>query len=79
MFEIFRPYGKVIFAKVRKDLFSSDSKGHGFVSFENKDEAEKAMKDLCYKEYQGHELKIYFKKQNQEFNLDANIFFKNLP
>ena len=79
LFELFRPYGKILFAKVRKDLFSSDSKGHGFVSFESREEAEKAVKELCYKEYQGHELKIHFKKQNSEFNQDANIFFKNLP
>lgn len=79
LYEIFRPYGKVVFAKVRKDVFSSDSRGYGFVSYETKQEAENAIKELRYKEFQGQELKIFFKKQNQDFNTDANIFFKNLP
>lgn len=56
LYEMFRPYGTIISAKVRKDVFSSDSKGYGFVTYQNKVEAQKAVDELRYKECQGHEL-----------------------
>ena len=56
LYEMFRPYGTIVNTKVRKDVFSSDSKGYGFVTYSNKVEAQKAVEELRYKECQGHEL-----------------------
>lgn len=56
LYEMFRPYGSIQSAKVKKDVFSFDSKGYGFVTYSNKAEAQKAMEELRYKECQGHEL-----------------------
>lgn len=78
-FEIFKKFGNIQTAKIRKDLFSTDSKGYGFVTYQTKEEAERAIKEMRYEEIQGHELKIFFKKNNQDFNQEANLFFRNLP
>ncbi|MCF8217417.1 MAG: RNA-binding protein [Bacteroidales bacterium] len=43
---IFNEYGTVSSAKVIMDKFSGRSKGFGFVEMDNKEEAEKAIKDL---------------------------------
>lgn len=64
LYEMFRPYGSITSAKVKKDVFSFDSKGYGFVTYSNKAEAQKAMEALRYKECEGQELQIYFKKPN---------------
>ena len=78
LYEMFRPYGTIQSAKVKKDVFSFDSKGYGFVCYNTKEEAQRAMEELRYKECQGQELQIYIKKPNMEFNQDANLFFKNI-
>ena len=41
--KLFSQYGKVISAKVIKDMYSGRSKGFGFVEIEAKDDAEKAI------------------------------------
>lgn len=33
---------------------------------------------MHFKDFHGYELKIYFRKSTNEFNYEANIFFKNL-
>lgn len=50
LYEMFRPYGTIQSAKVKKDVFSFDSKGYGFVTYATKEEAFKAMEALRYKE-----------------------------
>lgn len=44
--EIFAEYGTVTSSNVITDKFSGRSKGFGFVSMENPDEANKAIKEL---------------------------------
>jgi len=44
--EIFEEYGSVTDSKVISDKFSGKSKGFGFVTMENQEEAEKAVKEL---------------------------------
>ena len=43
---IFEDYGTVSSAKIITDKFSGRSKGFGFVTMENQDEANKAIKEL---------------------------------
>lgn len=53
LYEMFRPYGNITSAKVKKDVFNFDSKGYAFVTYSTKEEAQKAMEELRYKECQG--------------------------
>lgn len=43
---IFESYGKVTSVKIITDKYTGRSKGFGFVEMDNKDEAEKAIKEL---------------------------------
>lgn len=61
-----------------KDIYSGESKGFAFLTYDTKESAQKAKDAMNFKDFHGYELKIYFKKTNTEFNQEANIFFKNL-
>ena len=43
---VFEEYGAVSSAKIITDKFTGRSKGFGFVTMENQDEAQKAIKEL---------------------------------
>jgi RNA recognition motif-containing protein len=46
LFKRFRFYGKIISARVMKDATTGISKGYGFVSFTNMDEANEALQQM---------------------------------
>ncbi len=50
--EVFEDYGTVDSAKIIIDKFTGKSKGFGFVTMENQEEAQKAIKDLDGAEYE---------------------------
>ena len=50
--EIFEDYGAVDSSKVIIDKFTGKSKGFGFVTMENQDEAKKAIEELDGAEYE---------------------------
>ena len=54
----FSVYGKVKSVKVIRDLFTSESKGFGFVEMEVKSEAEAAIKELNTKDVKGKKLNV---------------------
>lgn len=56
--EIFSAYGDVEEASVIKDKFSGRSKGFGFVTFKNDDEAKKAISEMNDKDVEGRNLKV---------------------
>ena len=56
--EIFSPFGDIEEVQVIKDKFSGRSKGFGFVTFTNKEDAEKAIAKLNDKEVEGRNLKV---------------------
>ena len=56
--DIFREYGTVSSAKVITDKFSGQSKGFGFVTMENQDEANKAITELNGATFEERELKV---------------------
>lgn len=78
LFDIFRQYGEITSCKIMKDHFTQKSRGFAFVTYENKESAQKALDELNFKLIEGRELRIYFKKSTRDFNPEANIFFKNL-
>lgn len=75
---MFRGFGNLLFSKLMKDIYSGDSRGFGFITYDDKASAQKAKDEMNYKDFQGWELKICFKKSMNDLDPDANIFFKNL-
>lgn len=56
--EIFSEFGEVEEATVINDKFSGRSKGFGFVTFVNDEEADKAISEMNEKEVEGRKLKV---------------------
>jgi RNA recognition motif-containing protein len=54
--ELFEAYGTVSSTKIITDKYSDRSKGFGFVTMENKEEANNAIKSLNGKEYLDREM-----------------------
>ena len=64
--EIFSEFGDVSEAVVIIDKFSQRSKGFGFVTFENDEDAKKAESSLNGKEVEGRELRVNEAKPREE-------------
>ncbi|MEK6819407.1 MAG: RNA-binding protein [Nanoarchaeota archaeon] len=56
--DLFMEFGSVTEAVVISDKYSGRSKGFGFVTFESKEAAEKAVAEMNEKEVQGRALKV---------------------
>ncbi len=54
----FGAYGEIEEVSVIKDKFSGRSKGFGFVTFKNDEEAKKAIDAMNDKEFEGRNLKV---------------------
>ena len=61
-----------------RDLYSGTSRRFAFLTFATKEEAIKAKEALNYTEFEGYELRIYFKKSPGDFKPEGNVFFNNL-
>jgi len=56
--EMFSEYGEVTEAVVISDKYSGRSKGFGFVTFANDEDAKKAIEAMNGKDMEGRELKV---------------------
>lgn len=56
--ELFEEYGNVSSAKIIMDKFSGRSKGFGFVTMENDNEAKKAINDLNGAAYEDRDMVV---------------------
>ncbi len=56
--ELFSSYGEISEVSLITDKFSGRSKGFGFVTFANKENAEKAISEMNEKDVQGRALKV---------------------
>jgi len=56
--ELFSSYGDIEEATVISDKFSGRSKGFGFVTFKNEEDAKKAIKEMNDKDVEGRKLKV---------------------
>ncbi len=65
--KICESYGEIEECTVIKDKFSGRSKGFGFVTFKNDDDAKKAIEAMNEKEVEGRNLKV-----NEAKPLDPN-------
>jgi RNA recognition motif-containing protein len=55
---LFEPFGELLSVAVIMDKFSGQSKGFGFVEFEDSDAAEKAIAEINDKEVDGRRLVV---------------------
>jgi len=62
MLEYFSPHGKIVSAKVMKELGTGRSRGFGFVSYEAQADAATAIRKMQGYKIQGKRLKVEFKK-----------------
>jgi RNA recognition motif-containing protein len=56
--ELFEPFGEISEAVVIKDKFSGRSKGFGFVTFAEGENAKKAMAEMNGKEIEGRQVNV---------------------
>ena len=56
--ELFASYGEIEEATVISDKFSGRSKGFGFVTFKNDEDAKKAIAEMTEKDIEGRKLKV---------------------
>ncbi|EMF82952.1 hypothetical protein LEP1GSC188_2989 [Leptospira weilii serovar Topaz str. LT2116] len=64
--DLFRVHGTVNSVKIITDQYSGKSKGFGFVEMSNKDEADKAIKDLDGKNVLTRNLKVNVAKPKND-------------
>ena len=64
--EAFESFGEISEAVVISDKYSGRSKGFGFVTFTNDEEAKKAIEGMNGKEVGGRELKVNEAKPREE-------------
>lgn len=64
--EVFEAYGVVTDSKVMTDRETGRSRGFGFVTFENEEDAQAAVEALNEKEVDGRALKVNVAKPREE-------------
>lgn len=64
--ELFGTYGQVVDAVVISDRMTGRSKGFGFVTFDNEDDAQKAQSEMNEKEVEGRKINVNFAKPREE-------------
>ena len=78
LFDYFRPYGDLVSCRIMRDIYSGESRGFAFVSFNTIEHAKKALEALNYTVVDGWELRICFERSPSDFKPEGNIFVKNL-
>ncbi len=56
--DLFKVYGNIVESIIITDKYTSNSKGFGFVTFVNDDDANKAISEMNDKEIDGRKLKV---------------------
>lgn len=76
---LFSPYGLLERCKIVVDLQTLRSRGYGFVKYDNKNSAERAMKALNGYELNGKRLKVAYARQQCKAITNANLYITNIP
>lgn len=56
--ELFSEYGKVVSAKILRDMFSQESRGFAFVEMQGQEDAKKAIEALNTHDFKGRKLVV---------------------
>lgn len=82
LYELFSTVGKVVSARVRYNI-NGTCKGYGYVQFENKETADKALEEINDKDIRGYKIDVGpFKardNRNSSINMYNNLFVKCIP
>lgn len=78
LFSEFQIYGKLLSSRVMKDSYTKDSRGFGFIIFQDAVSANRAQREMNNKEVFRRELRVHFKKNIKGINNDANFILKNI-
>lgn len=78
LFAEFQIYGKLLSSRVMKDSYTKDSRGFGFIIFQDAVSANRAQREMNNKEVFRRELRVHFKKNIKGINNDANFILKNI-
>lgn len=77
--ELVSQYGKVLSSKIKKHD-NQKSLGYGYVQFETRDDAQKAVEELNGKVVWGKKLEVdFFKSQKERGNTLNVIYIRNFP
>lgn len=64
--DLFAQFGEIVEATVIKDRYSGRSKGFGFVTFANEQDAEKAAAEMANKEIEGRKIVVNVARPREE-------------
>jgi polyadenylate-binding protein len=82
LYELFSAVGRVVSCRVRYNI-NGTCKGYGYVQFENKETADKALKEMNGREIRGYKIDVGpFKSRdnrNSSINMYNNLFVKCIP
>ena len=82
LYDLFAPYGKIFSCKVKYDS-RGECKGYGYVQFEAKESAEKALADINGKDIKGSKVEVCpFKARearSSSITMYNNLFVKCIP
>ncbi len=82
LFNFFQPFGKIFSCRIKYNL-NGKCKGYGYVQFETKEAADKALAEASGKEVKGSKIAIEpFKARDSRgasFTKYNNLFVKNIP
>ncbi|CAL1272523.1 unnamed protein product [Larinioides sclopetarius] len=79
LYQKFAPLGKILNIHICKDDITGQSLRYGFVNFESKADAEKALSLLNYDLVKGKVIRLMWaSKKVKKANLCANLFIKNI-
>jgi len=78
LFDIFHKYGMVQSLRIMKNTYTRESRGFGFVTFNDAKEARLAQESLNGMSFFHREMRVYFKKNTKIFPKDANLIIRNL-
>ncbi|GFR09406.1 polyadenylate-binding protein 1 [Trichonephila clavata] len=78
LYQKFVSLGKILNIHICRDVDTGQSLGYGYVNFERKPDAEKALSLMNYDLVKGRAIRLMWTKRSDSSNVSANLFVKNL-
>ncbi len=78
LFHEFSPFGLITSSRVMKNVYTKESRCFAFVTYSDSSAAQRAQREMNNKMVFKRELRVHFKKNQKNWNLDANYIIKNI-
>ena len=79
LYNVFVQYGPLYSVRIMKNSETKVSRGFGFVSFYNQNDAQRAKDHLNHYRILQVPIRVAWKKNIKDFSLENNIFIRSLP